>query len=121
MTKIQSSTAIPLSESDVNTLYIPKVMFDIKHEYRELKNKLFMNKGFEEYFIIQALQKIYFKLDEKGANLMSYAFIAGGTGLPRSLVFNKAFLIILKQKDSSLPYLAIWVANPEIMVPIKEQ
>jgi hypothetical protein len=103
------------------TLQIPKFNFDITHSYNELIRKFFRNRDFEEYFITEALQNIRFKLDEKGALLKSEARIRGAPISPRPkfLIFDKPFLLIMKEKNGTYPYFAVWVNNAELMVSEK--
>ncbi|MCP4540081.1 MAG: hypothetical protein GY832_23330 [Chloroflexi bacterium] len=100
-------------------LQIPKINLNILHGYTELVGRDFLNKGFEGYYITKALQAIQFKLDEKGADLRSDAAIYGTLGAieePRRFIFDKPFLLCLKEKMSRYPYLAIWVGNSELLV-----
>lgn len=104
-----------------DTLQIPKLDFDILHNYKELEGKGVLNKGFEDYFIAKALQSIRFRLNEKGALLKSEAKIVMTKGAfmgeeHKNLVFDKPFLLCLKEKGAKYPYLAIWVDNAELLV-----
>lgn len=102
------------------TLRIPKLDFDIIKDYSELKKRYCINKGFEKYFIAKAIQAIRFKINEKGALLKSEAEILMTMGLsseiPRRFIFDKPFLLCLKQKGVKYPYFAIWVDNAEILI-----
>jgi len=106
---------------DGDTLQIPKLDFDILHNYKELEGKGVLNKGFEGYFISKALQSIRFRLNEKGALLKSEAKIVMTKsimigGQQKNLIFDKPFLLCLKEKGAKYPYLAIWVDNAEILI-----
>ena len=102
-----------------DTLQIPKFNFDITHSYDELIGKFFMARDFEDYFINEALQNIRFRLDEKGALLKSEARIRGKPISPRPkfLIFDKPFLLYMKEKNGVYPYFAVWIDNAELMVP----
>lgn len=106
--------------TNYTSLKIPKFNFDITKSYDELVSKYLMNKGFEDYFIRKAMQNIKFKLDEKGAVLKSEAKIVGEKSAaivePRAFIFDKPFMIILKEKEANMPYFSMWVDNTEIMV-----
>ena len=74
--------------------------------------------------IVLAVQNIRFRLDEHGAILKSEA--ADGEEVrvrkpkkPRQFIFDKPFLILLERKDAAQPYFALWVDNPELLVPFK--
>lgn len=113
--------AEPIDMRNRDTLQIPKFNFDITHSYNELVGKFFKNTDFEEYFIAEALQNIRFRLDEKGALLKSEARIRGKPISPRPkfLIFDKPFLLYMKEKNGVYPYLALWVDNAELMVSEK--
>lgn len=115
----ESSEKIALTGED--TIKIPMLTFDIDKHFTELENKSLKNKGFEDYFIASALQRIEFSLTEKGAELKSKAEIAMIKGLssmdaPKNLIFDKPFLLYMKEKGNMKPYFAIWVDNPEVMI-----
>lgn len=104
-----------------DTLQIPKLDFDILHNYKDLENKEVLNKGFRDYVIAKAMQSIRFRLNEKGALLKSEAKIIMAKAIrmevkTKKLVFDKPFLICLKEKGGKYPYLTIWVSNPEILM-----
>jgi hypothetical protein len=98
-----------------DTLQIPQFDFDLKHSYSELCNKHFKNKGFKGYFILKAIQSIRFKLSEKGVLLKSEARIPVPCE-PKRLIFDRPFLIYLKEKGAKYPYFAMWVGNAELLV-----
>jgi len=100
-----------------SSLQIPKFNFDIKHSYLELIGKYFGNKGLKGNYIGGAMQDIVFKLDEKGVLLLSDVKLPlPYKSAPRELIFNRPFLIYLKEKNGEYPYFAMWVDNPELMV-----
>jgi len=118
-TKLMFSKQVYFNEHD--TLQIPKFDFKTEHSFDELLNKLFLNKNFKDYYISKAIQNIDFKLNEKGAILKSEAKIimeltAMPSSQPKQLIFNKPFLIYLKEKQAKNPYLVIWVENAELLV-----
>lgn len=99
-------------------LMIPKFDFDIVHSYDELVKKEFLNEGFEDYFISKAIQDTRFKLYEKGVVLKSEAKITceKGCASERKFIFNKPFMIIMREKGAKSPYFVLWVENTELMV-----
>ena len=106
-----------LSYGDV--LIIPEIEFFIEHHYKELLNKNFLNRGFEQYFISKAIQTTKFKLDKTGARLKSKAVIAvrmNGGGKYKKLVFNKPFMLYMKEKKARNPYFVMWIDNVEVLV-----
>lgn len=106
------------------SLKIPKIDFDLSHSFTELEGKRLLNNGWEGWQVTNALQDTRFKLDEKGAVLKSSAFFmatkeeapAPGNAKPRTFIFDKPYLIYLKQKLGKYPYLVLWINNPELMV-----
>jgi hypothetical protein len=106
------------------TLQIPKINFDLTHGFTDLENKRIMNTGWAGWYISKAVQDTRFKLDEKGALLKSRGILGAMMGAPppseqgkpRNFVFDKPFLICLKQKSGKYPYLAIWVNNSELLI-----
>jgi len=81
----------------------------IKHRYYELEG--------ENSSIDKAFQEIRFLLNKKGAEVKSEArIIFKDGGHERSFIFDKSFLIYLKEKKGKYPYLAIWIDNCELLV-----
>lgn len=119
--RIAGGTRSDIRENE--SLQIPKIDFDLSHNFKELEGRRLLNRGWEEWHIAAAVQDIRFKLDEKGAVLKSRAFMlmtkseapAPGNTKPRMFIFDKPFLICLKQKTGNSPYFALWVNNPELM------
>jgi hypothetical protein len=106
-------------ESDYSKLIIPKFNFDISKNYEELEKKDVLNKGFEDYLVEEASQRTRFKLDEKGVVLKSEGKIIltkSAAPVMKNLIFDKPFMLILKEKNSEVPYFVMWVDNAELMV-----
>ena len=94
-------------------------------EFTEFENKRFLNNGFEDYKISKAVQDINFNLDNNGAEIKSDAKIevkitARNPNMnpikQKHLIFNKPFLIMLKQQGKSNPYFAAWVDNTDMLI-----
>jgi len=109
------------------TLRIPVLDFNVNHTFTELSGKRFANKGKEDWRIDKAVQWTRFRLNQKGALLKSEAILIVVTAPrtppkyvpPRLFIFDKPFLICLKQKGAKYPYFAMWVGNTELMVKAK--
>lgn len=118
--RIANSQPTDLHENE--NLKIPKLDFDIFHRFSDLEEKYFLNNDFQDYLIVKAIQSIRFRLNEKGALLRSEASIwalRGGviaSWPPRSFIFNKQFLILLKEKNTKYPYFAMWIDNAELLL-----
>ncbi|OFZ55050.1 MAG: hypothetical protein A2328_02845 [Bdellovibrionales bacterium RIFOXYB2_FULL_36_6] len=106
--RIKKSKPEDLKHAD--SLYVPEMNFDIKHDYKEL-----VGNGSN---IFKAFQETRFRLNKKGAEVRSIAEIGSEEdgGYERKFVFDKPFLIYLKEKTGKYPYLAIWIDNPELLV-----
>ena len=103
------------------SLRIPILDFNVKHSFQELEGKRLTNKSWEEWRLGKAIQWIRFRLNEKGLILKSQSMqdIVATTEGPtpmRSFIFDKPYLIYLKQKGARYPYFAMWVGNTELMV-----
>lgn len=110
-----------VSFEDADTLKVPMFDFDLNKEFTELENKKVENKGFEDYIIFSAIQRIEFTLTEKGAELKSKAEMgmtktALPSNKPKNLVLDKPFLLYMKEKGNKKPYFAIWINNSDLMI-----
>jgi hypothetical protein len=99
-----------LSETD--ELIIPKIKFDIKHSYDEFLGLYLKNEGFEDYFFAHMAQNISLSLDESGAEAIASGEIVlkKGPG-SRLYIFDKPFLVIIRDKNSPEPDMVVWVDN----------
>lgn len=116
-TRIKDGEETGLYENE--TLRIPKFSFDITRDFDEILQRSILNKGFEGYFIAKARQDTRFILDEKGAVLKSEGRIIAQKSAPvmvRSFIFDKPFLIMMREKGAKAPYFALWAETAELMV-----
>ena len=112
-----------------NSIHIPKLNFNILHEYNELCGLEVLNKTLKKYndrtCIGHAIHKIAMKLNEKGAKVSSYAiitFIGYIDMASKQIVIKPPFIIYLKDKTKELPYFMAYVSNDEVMekyIPIE--
>jgi len=102
--------------SEIDELVIPKIEFDIEHSYDELLGLFLKNNGFDDYFFARAVQKIGFTLDESGAQARATGEIILKKG-PKSrlYIFDKPFMVILRDAGSSEPDMVVWVDNIDIL------
>ena len=111
-----------LGEGDL--LVIPIIDFSLTRNFSELCNKNFVNNGVTNLWIENAIQNIKFKLDEMGAYVKSEAkidiFCSPEMFKKRRFIFNKPFLVTLWKENVSQPYLALWVANDDILLPFRK-
>ncbi len=106
------------TEKDV--LQIPDITVDETISYNDLCGKKIQG---TDYVISQALQTIKFKMDDKGGSLKSEAAIAVmRTALtppvknPRFFLFNKRFILFLKEANKDKPYYAMTVEDSSSLV-----
>ncbi len=71
--------------------------------------------------LLDARQTIQFRLDERGAMLKSEAAARSDNGHyeykvgERTFIFDKPFMMVLRESPSKQPYFAAWIANGDIM------
>ena len=124
--RISKSQPSKIAEDD--PVRIPKCDFDVEHSFEELLGVFLKNTGWEDWYIYKAYQWIRFRLNEKGVVLKSEARFGIEMSVspvdinkkPRHFIFDKPFLICLKQKDGRYPYFAMWVDNGEMLLGWEE-
>jgi len=110
-----------LSHGDL--LAIPVVDLNVATNFPELCDRLFKNPGFKQVWLHQVYQDVAFRMDEAGATVRSAAYGAafgGGSSQPRRFLFDRPFLLTLWKKDAKQPYLAIWIASTDVLIPFKK-
>lgn len=115
---------INLKETDTlerfDKLFIPYIKYDIKKEYYELYGRTFEKDSVEKYTTKRAIQIIDFDLNKNGISIKSLVEITEEAVAEdvksREYIFDKPFLIILKEKDKQSPYFLMWVGNSELMI-----
>jgi serine protease inhibitor len=108
------------NEDDV--VIIPKFNFNIETNFSTLEGSGFKTKE-QNFQIERAWQRTAFALDESGAEIESEAEILMVTSvmpelfkpLPKRMIVDKPFLILLKRTDSKNPYFGLWTTNTELM------
>ena len=98
------------------TLLVPDLKFHLRKRFTPLIGKFFKNPGLTDTYIADAIQDTEFILNRKGVKLRSEAmmWMRGGAMSPR-LVFDKPFLLYIKQRGTNEPYFAIWVSDAIFM------
>jgi hypothetical protein len=102
------------------TLAVPKFHFDLTHRFAEFIGAPVLNPGFEDYFIVGAFQAVLFRLDEAGVLLEAEAALelkrSEEVPVPlRHFIFDRPFLIALREADAEEPYFLLWIANTDLM------
>jgi hypothetical protein len=101
------------------TLLIPGMQWRVRHHFEELegKDKQLLNPSLKGLYLDTALQTIDFRLDRGGAELASEAKGVGKKGGRSFFECNRPFLVYMKKRGGSQPFLVMWVANAELMQP----
>lgn len=99
---------------------VPCIDFDLERAYGELRYKKIKNEGFEAQSLGDVVERIKFSLNEGGARLSAEARIGGLSSPPRLMVCNVPFLVMVLRQGETVPCLAIWVANPSLLVGRQE-
>ncbi len=121
--RMSNGTSVNMQYGDV--LKIPKNNFDILRKYSELSYKKLRVKNpkiAKDLFVLSAEQSIRFQLDEEGVKLKSESQVSFGCSktmepIPQHImIFDKPYLVLLKNRDSDVPYFAMWIDNPELLI-----
>ena len=103
-------------------LKIPYINVETAINYGELCGRII--KGTNGMYIANALQNVKFNLNEKGGNLTSEAGITSEylseNEETRYFYFNDNFVLFMKEKDKSKPYLALKINDLNILVQKKD-
>ena len=118
--------ARPASVVVTEKLVVPLLALYVSREYDELQNHRIIVGQTSPYRLRRVQQYIKFQLDESGARIESSEMLIGESGpgpspvppKPREFVFDRPFLLAVHQRDSEVPYLVLWVANEELLVPV---
>ncbi|KKN08718.1 hypothetical protein LCGC14_1053850 [marine sediment metagenome] len=122
--RIAAGTRTEMTPGDV--LKVPKLNLDLTRSYHELLGRRLVVKNpkiAKDLLVLQADQNIRFQMDEKGVRLRSEASMSFGCGAASPppqpqhvMIFDKPFLILLRRTDAKMPYFALWVHDPELLV-----
>jgi hypothetical protein len=113
--------------SKIDQLAIPKLNFDLRGDFPELEGLILEpspTAHVKTLILSKAQQLIRFQLNEKGAVLKSEAVIVmkalaifnPNPPKPHLMIFDRPFLILMKQSGSAQPYFALWVGNASLLV-----
>ncbi len=103
-----------------DTLRVPYLNFDITRNYNELVG-VGVAGSKTHGTINKAVQNIRFKLDERGAVLKSEAAIGVTAAapmpkdMPKNMICDGPFMIMMARKESKVPYYAAWISNAELL------
>jgi len=109
---IKEKIADPLNRQDAyfgsqDRLGVPNINFDLLRRYTELETD-------NDFHLLQAAQRIKFRLDRAGADLADES-TALTRAAHRRFLFDRPFLVVLRNRDSGEPYFLMWIANAELL------
>jgi hypothetical protein len=110
----------PAALQNLETLIIPVIKVDKLQQYPELCGRKMHapNAAVNGKQFGMVAQYTQFTLDETGARLESKT-IAFSAKSPRQFIFDQPFLVLLLRQDAPMPYLAVWIANAELLTPFE--
>jgi len=111
--RVRSTTEL----GKLDVVRIPLINVDLVRAFVEVAGLKLVGR---DQFIQEAKQRIRFKLDEKGAILRSAGVIVAPRGgrRGRHYVCDESFLVVMIRKERRYPYFALWVEDPELLVPV---
>ncbi len=110
----------PESLMETKEFYIPVMDFKLNKNFQSFHDAIISNSSTLENVQLGCCRQIIrFKINESGAKLGSESalvenFLPSGK---QNLIFDKPYLLMLKRRNADYPYFAMWVANPELMIP----
>ena len=117
------STRLPLASRSVvaeEEVVIPVLELSVSAEFEEDLNSPDQPSGSR---VESAKQTVQFRLDERGAVVWSEAEVIGENGSydytpgTRKFIFDKPFLIMLREAPEKQPYFAAWIGNTDLLIP----
>jgi len=121
---MRSSSTDPQTCLPEDELAVPKFNFDITRAYTEIEGAKLIIKNPRvagDLLVQSAMQDIRFQMDEEGVKLKSESHMAFSCSKAPTaehvMIFDKPFLVMLERVDAKVPYFAMWIDNPELLVP----
>jgi hypothetical protein len=114
------------SLKNIDRLQIPIVSFNLLSQMPELVNVRIPTDGKPDRYIHDVRQAIRFRMDERGAILESDTHMVVGDDeppghgrlpKPRKLIFDRPFLIAVREQNAEQPYFLAWVGNAALIEP----
>ena len=121
--------SVQVQEGTTNdVLVVPKLDFDVTREYSEIERKHLVSTNAnvaQDLVVRSASQNTKFEMNEKGVELRSEAEMSIGCAqhvsppITHRMIFDRPFLIMMERTKAAVPYFALWVDNPEMLVAWK--
>jgi hypothetical protein len=107
--------------NDIDIFSIPTVKFNIEGNYNGIEGQTFTAGG-NTHHVVTAYQRTGFILNENGAVVESEAFAVTDSSeaqpikiLPKRMIFDKPFFVIVKRTQSDNPYFVMYIQNTELL------
>lgn len=100
-----------------SVIKIPNIYFKIQHNYSELENQKFENEKLKDKILGLVRDTIEFKLDKNGADLRVESLMLAASR-PTDFIFDKPFLVIMRDRKSKAPYFVVWIENDILLSKI---
>ena len=97
-----------------DTLLIPSLRCNLAQDFESLSGHPLLNPGFKGKTLDIVRQAIEFRLNRGGAELGSEAKIMA-LPVPTHYHFDRPFLVAMRKRGSSHPFLLMWVENREVL------
>ena len=98
-------------------LAVPNVVVEESAEFAQLEGRRVAGTS---QILRKALQTIDFRMDEKGVKLKSEAALSFGCSahmpiVPRLMILDPPFALVMKRKNAPQPYFVAWFANADLL------
>lgn len=123
----RTTNAKPIEIGFDDVLSVPKLNFDLRGDFPQLENLVLQPSRHARVNNLKTTsvkQLVRFQLNENGAILKSEAVMGfvGAVAMPtppkiHTMIFDRPFLILMKQTGSPMPYFALWVGNASLLMP----
>ena len=115
LTQVNINRPQGLKEKD--TLQIPIIEFDLVDWFLDLEGRCLQSRGMEDFCIAKAIQAIKFRLVQNAPPYELLPFVGEEKKItkPRKFIFDKPFLLLLRQQGAGYPYFVFWVQNTELL------
>lgn len=105
----------------IDVLQIPNVKIDYHRDYKELIGAELINRKIKPLYIAEMTEQIKLSMNYQGASVENEAMILltrGGPPIPKQLILDKPFWLIMKEANKKQPYLILRVENTKILETI---
>jgi serine protease inhibitor len=109
-------------------LTVPRIKLDLTRKFSEIEGLHLISSNTnvaKDLILMSTVQNTVFDMNEKGVELRSESHMAFGCAeqmepvAKHTMIFDKPFLVLMQRRDAKMPYFALWVDNPELLVTWK--